>query len=158
MFLGIIFDHHINFNSHIDNIIDRANKRLNIVKILAHRPWKLSYKTLINVYKTIMRSVLEYSSILIPHLAQSHITRLQTVQNKALRIIFQNQTDKNIEDLRKQNNLEPIKERFNKLILNYFLKAIESNNPIILNSVKEFNDYANGRVLKYKTLNCPFKS
>jgi hypothetical protein len=65
-FLGIQFDRLINYNQHVTNIVDRANKRLNIIKMLVNKKWKLSPRTLVNIYKTLMRSVLEYSAILFP--------------------------------------------------------------------------------------------
>lgn len=104
-----------------------------------------------------MRSVLDYSSKLISHLSAAQIRRLQAVQNKALRIIFSQKEDKSSENLHKLGGLDTIKSRFHKLNLNYFLKAIETNNPILSHSLKEFNRFANGRMLKYTTLLCPFK-
>ncbi len=98
-FLGIHFDRLINFNQHVTNIVDRANKRLNIIKILVNKKWKLSLRRLVNIYKTLMRSVLEYSAIIIPRLTVNQICKIQMVQNRALRIIYRKHTNSTIDDL-----------------------------------------------------------
>ena len=49
-FLGIRFDHHLNFNNQVNCIQDTCNKRLNIIKIFSNKTWSLSEKTLIQLY------------------------------------------------------------------------------------------------------------
>jgi hypothetical protein len=87
-YIGIHFDALLNFSQHVKNIVNRANKRLNIIKILSSPTWKLNKNTLVNIYKTLMRSILDYSAILILHLSQLQINKLQTVQNKAIKQIY----------------------------------------------------------------------
>jgi hypothetical protein len=157
-FLGIQFDRLLNFNHHIDNIINRANKRLNIIKILANPAWKLNKSTLVNIYKTIMRSIIDYSAILIPHLTQAQINKLQATQNKALRLIYNREESVSLDQLHLMARLENIKIRFYNLTKNYLIKALNSNNPIISDLVKEFRRYSNGRILDHQTLLCPFKA
>jgi hypothetical protein len=76
-FLGITLDEKLKFRSHIDQIKKKSTSRLNIIKILSHSSWKLSKTTLINLYNTIIRSLFEYSSIL--------VTALDTKAIQALR-------------------------------------------------------------------------
>jgi hypothetical protein len=56
IFLGIKIDRHMKFDKHVDLICAKANSRINIIRILAHKSWKLKKSTLVNVYKTVLRS------------------------------------------------------------------------------------------------------
>ena len=49
-FLGMQIDRLMNFSNCIDAIKVKCNKRLNIIKILSHKSWNLSDKTLCNFY------------------------------------------------------------------------------------------------------------
>ena len=63
-FLGMIIDNKLNFNEHINYIIDRCNKRLNLMRNLCGTTWGASISTLLVIYKTLIRSVIEYGEII----------------------------------------------------------------------------------------------
>ena len=67
--------------------------------------------TLIQVYNVLIRSVLEYSSILGPIISPTNMNTLQTIQNSALRIILRKpiMTKTRISELHEISNLEYIK-------------------------------------------------
>ena len=46
-FLGIIFDPQMNFEKHIDDIVTRAKKRLNLLKALRGQSWGASPDTIL---------------------------------------------------------------------------------------------------------------
>ncbi|RNA26342.1 Pol, partial [Brachionus plicatilis] len=52
-FLGIKFDSKLNFNILVDEIKERCNNRLNIIKILSNKKWVLNQNTLGNLYKSL---------------------------------------------------------------------------------------------------------
>lgn len=70
-FLGIRFDKHLCFKNQIDFIKKTSNSRLAILKILAHKSWKLNTTTLVNIYKTLVRSIIDYSLFLYNILSES---------------------------------------------------------------------------------------
>jgi hypothetical protein len=61
---------------------------MNIIKILAHRLYKLSITTLVKIFCTLIRSVIEYSAIIIPILSAHLVNKLQIIKNNALRTIL----------------------------------------------------------------------
>ena len=69
--LGVTFDECLNFKKHVDNLRAKCIKRLNLLKILAHRSWQLNRATLISIYKSLIGSVLDYSSFMLPALSSS---------------------------------------------------------------------------------------
>ena len=44
-FLGVIFDKSLNFKNHIESIKNKVYDRINILKHLVHKAWKLSTVT-----------------------------------------------------------------------------------------------------------------
>ena len=48
-FLGIRFDNHLTFKNQIDYLKKTCVQRLNILKIISYKTWKLSTKTLMQV-------------------------------------------------------------------------------------------------------------
>ena len=49
-FLGVTLDSKMSFNVLVKEIRDKCSKRLNILKIISHKSWKLEEKTLLNIY------------------------------------------------------------------------------------------------------------
>ena len=59
--LGIILDEKLNFKSHIDEVLTKASKGIALIKRL---PNSLPRKSLITIYKAIIRPHLDYGDIL----------------------------------------------------------------------------------------------
>ncbi len=73
-----MFDECLNFRPHVQKLIDKSASRLNIIRILSHKYWKLEKKTLISI---IIGSVLDYSSFISSGLSDELTGALQAVQN-----------------------------------------------------------------------------
>lgn len=59
-FLGLYFDRHMTWSKHIDAIIEKGDKRLNLIKYLSGTDWGCDRYTLTLIYKTLIRSVVDY--------------------------------------------------------------------------------------------------
>ena len=78
--LGIIFDKEVNFNQHIDKTVMRAFRMLGFIKRNSiHLEDTKALKTL---YNSLVRSILEYGSIIWHPIYQRHIDKLERVQSK----------------------------------------------------------------------------
>ena len=87
-FLGVTFDASNNFSEHIDDIMTRAKKRLNLLKALRGQSWGASPETLLYSYRTYIRPLLEYSCILFAHSNDSILKRIQSIETQAIKIAF----------------------------------------------------------------------
>ena len=83
-FLGVIFYQKLNFSEHIKEISTRAQKRLNLLKLLSSKR-KLDPYTGINLYKMYIRPLFEYGSIAFLTSSNTNINKLQKLQNSAIR-------------------------------------------------------------------------
>ena len=74
--LGVMIDSHLNFENHINETVKKANKIVGVIK----RNFKdLNVKTFV-LYKSMIRSHLEYAqTVWSPH-KQKHIEALEAVQ------------------------------------------------------------------------------
>lgn len=84
-YLGITFTHDLKWGKHVDQITCQALRKLGYLK----RRLKNSTKDCkLTAYKTLVRPMLEYASVVwSPHLEQDK-NRLESVQNKAIRFVF----------------------------------------------------------------------
>ena len=132
VFLGIVFDEHLNFKVHFENLRTRALKRLNILKIFSHRSWLLNCHTLINIYRALIGSIFDYSFFSISCFSESSLGSIQKIQNRAIRTIFYLDWDSPTDELPLISGLLPIKTRFLQVGSRYLLKSFFSNNKLTL--------------------------
>jgi exonuclease III len=152
-FLGVILDKKLNFNEHIEEIKKKCINRLNIIKIVSHKSWHLNHNTLIQLYKSLVRSIMEYSSFILPYIKHT-IYKLESIQNAALRAILKQSYDTPVEQLHKQANLEPLKFRLDQLNLRFLSNTITNKHELIHPLFNEYANYVQNRNPKYSTIFC----
>ena len=64
-FLGVIFHKNIKWNIHIDNVVYKARKNINILQALCRVWWGADPRTLLMIFNALVRSHLDYGSILV---------------------------------------------------------------------------------------------
>lgn len=85
-FLGIIFDRKLTWRPHIDYLRQTCFKTLNLLKTLSHHKWGADTNVLLRIYRTLIRSKLDYGSVAYSTCSKFYLKRLDTIQNSALRI------------------------------------------------------------------------
>ena len=85
-FLGMWFDRRLSWKHHIDYILERCLKRINILKCLAGTKWGTDKETMLIVYKAIIRSVIDYGSEVYDSAAKTNLEKLDRIQSKCLRL------------------------------------------------------------------------
>ena len=127
-FLGIILDRGLTFRLHIEQISTRARKRINILKALSGTDFGGDRKTLLNIYKSIIRPILEYASIIFENIAKTHLQKLDVIQNTCLRIITSAYRTTPTQSLHIYNNISTLTDRRTESLLRYFHKIQKTNN------------------------------
>ena len=85
-FLGMIFDSKLSWKEHVDYIIMRCRKRLNLLKAIAGSKWGADKRTMIIVYKAMILSVIDYGCEIYDSACKSRKWSLDRIQNQALRL------------------------------------------------------------------------
>lgn len=84
-YLGLIITSDLRWNSHIDFI---SRKAMNKLWALKRKLKDCSSKTKLMAYKTFVRSILEYADVVWDPYTKCNINKLERIQKKALRFIF----------------------------------------------------------------------
>ena len=85
-YLGVTFDDTLSFVEHVEDVVSRVNSRKNVLKHLAGCPYGATQKTLLTYYKSCIRPILEYGSLIVCIACPTAISRLESIQNTALKI------------------------------------------------------------------------
>lgn len=154
-FLGITFDQGLTFREHVNTIKKKCVNRLNLLKIISNRKWKLDKKTLKIVYIALIRSIFDYSSTIIQTLCTSTAKCLQVIQNQAIRAIYKAGFDTSTTELELISGLPTVHKRAIKLNEDYLLKGISNDNELLLDLL---NEYIQARDFRNQTWLCNFKT
>ena len=86
-FLGMIFDKSLTWNEHIKHVRERCQKRVNILKSLTGSNWGTDKETMVILYKTLVRSIIDYGCEIYHTAKESVLGKLDVVQSQCLRLI-----------------------------------------------------------------------
>lgn len=137
--LGMIFDHKLSWRQHINDISLKCGKILNILKYLTRVSWGGDPKTLLLLYKGLIRSRIDYGSFLLNFLPNNLNTKLDKIQFAALRICLGAMHSTPTNALLAESGEPPLHIRRQFLCNKFILKNLSIiNNPIIfkLNNLK----------------------
>ncbi|KAL4092396.1 hypothetical protein QTP88_026899 [Uroleucon formosanum] len=85
--LGILFDTRNTWIPHLKTIRKDSLIRINILKCLAHKSWGSHSSSLLQIYKALILSKLEYNSFLFIKAKASALNMIDTVHNMGLRLV-----------------------------------------------------------------------
>jgi exonuclease III/ribonuclease HI len=126
-FLGVWFDRKLNFKYHIGYVRNKCQRALNLLRTLAHFNWGADRKTLLKLFRSIIRSTIDYGSVVYGSARPSYLKRLGVVQNGALRTCLGAFRTSPISSLHVEAKEQPIHLRRLQLSLNYIAKL--KNDP-----------------------------
>ena len=72
-FLGILFDRKLSFIPHIKYLKAKCLKALNLLKVLSHTSWGADRTTLLKMYRSLVRSKLDYGCIIYGSARKSYL-------------------------------------------------------------------------------------
>ena len=87
-FLGVIFDRKLSFIHHIKYLKSKCLKTLNLLKVLSHTSWGAERSILLHLYRSLIRSKLDYEAIVYRSARKSYLAMLATVHHQGLRLAF----------------------------------------------------------------------
>ena len=144
-FLGVKFDRRLNFGEQVALIKAKAGERISILKILSNDIfWRLDENILLKLYKSLIRSVLEYSSFIVKTISDSFLKKLEAVQYNSLRAIYRvSWEEMSKSDLLDKAKIESVASRMQNLNEKYFDKAMATGNPFIEGLIEEYLMFRN---------------
>ncbi|MCU7801126.1 MAG: hypothetical protein KZQ70_13560, partial [gamma proteobacterium symbiont of Lucinoma myriamae] len=125
-FLGVIFDKKLSFLPHIKQLKAKCQKAMNLLRVVAHTDWGADRKVLLNLYRTLIRSKLDYGSIIYGSARKSYLEMLDPIHHQGLRLALGAFRTSPSASLLVEANEPSLQDRRTKLALQYSLK-LKSN-------------------------------
>ena len=111
-------------NKCVAEIVKKCKSRINILQILANKAWKLKEETINAVYFSLVRSIIDYNSIIYPLLSKSNQQKINAIQYKSLRISYRQPIKTTAITLQGLAKTTSIKERIDDLNERYLTNSI----------------------------------
>ena len=122
-FLGITFDRKLTYKTHIYDLKDRCMSALNILKVISHQTWGADRSTKLRLYRSLIRSKLDYGCFIYGLAGEKDLRRLSVVQNSALRLCLGAFCTSPIVSLEVEANEPPMDIRRKRLAMLYAIKV-----------------------------------
>ncbi|XP_076301696.1 uncharacterized protein LOC143219708 [Lasioglossum baleicum] len=147
-FLGIIIDNKLKFNLKVKEIENKAKKRLNMLRYIAHIKKGATPSIMIQLYKSLVRSVLEYAVITYYTPTNKSVERFQKIQNEGIRIAmgYRNSTPTNV--MAVESGIMNFEERVNLLAEKYIIKQRAKSTSKVM-------DHINNQIINYEGTGIP---
>ena len=121
-FLGVIFDRKLSFIPHIKYLKAKCHKALQLLRVVAHTDWGANKSTLLKLYRSLVRSKLDYGCFIYGSARKSYLHCLDSIHHLGLRLALGALRTSPVESLYVEANEAPLSLRREKLALQYFTK------------------------------------
>ena len=127
-YLGIIFDRKLSFIPHIKYLRTKCNKTIQLLRTIAQTNWGGIKETLLKLYRSLIRSRLDYSCFIYWATRKIYMKELNIIHHQGLRLA-RGAYSTSIESLYTEPDEPPLTLRREKLALQYStkLKSCPSN-------------------------------
>ena len=131
-FLGVVlFDRKLSFIPQIKYLKAKCLKAFNLLKVLSHTDWGADRTVLLQLYPSLIRSKLDYGSIVYGSARQSYISSLDTVHHQGLRLALGAFRTSPVQSLYVKAEEPSLYLRREKLALQYAIRiAANPSNPV----------------------------
>ena len=114
-YLGFTIDKTLTMKYHVENIMNKTQNAIKILYPLIHRRSTLNTENKMLLFKTALRPIYAYASPILTTIANTHINKLQIMQNKILKMILNLPWYTPTALLHEQNNIELVKDFITRL-------------------------------------------
>lgn len=136
-YLGLTLDTKLHFSYHINTIIRKTNAAISILYSLINKNSYVNIKNKILIYKICIRPIMVYAAPLWSSTCKSNYKKLQTIQNRCLRLILSAEKSTKISELHEKTNIKLIKDYIKDLTEDFYYQKLNYPN-IVKNTCKKF--------------------
>ena len=99
-----------------------CRKKTNVLKYLNATSWGADSISLLMVYKFLIRSHLDYGSLVYEYVSEPTLRRFDVLQNECVRICFGTLRCTRVARMEVEANIPPLKHRRDALLISYGIK------------------------------------
>jgi hypothetical protein len=148
--LGIQLDTGLTFEYHFEELLKKGYSKLNLLKILSSKHYGIKTSSLLTVYKLTVQSIIQYSMLAYQVARKKTKTKLQVLQNKALKIILKVNRRTSTKLIHAIAEIETIEQRMTNLAKSYITKArvVDAEIKEIIDSNNYSEQYQTRSIIK----------
>ena len=109
-YLGVTIDKRLEWQNHLDHIELKISPRIGLLRYLSRTAYEPNNKTIINIFKSLVRTIIIYDFPVLLTADQNVGKRLQIIQNKAIRAALGLPIYTSVEYIHKISNVPKIKD------------------------------------------------
>ena len=128
-FLGIIFDTHLNWKSHITDLKTRCNRRLNVLKKVASTRWGADRSTLLTLYRATVLAVLDYGSPIYGTASIAALRSLDPIHHLGVRLSSGAFKSSRIQSVLVESGVMPLSLHRTQVMMKSAVRLISSDSP-----------------------------
>ena len=121
-FLGLIFDIKLTLKNHVQYLKSSCQKALDILRVVGHTDWGADRIALLRLYRALVRSKLDYGSVVCGSARRSVLKQLDPIHHHGLRVALGAFRTSPAQSLYVEAHEPSLTSRRLKLSLNYVLK------------------------------------
>jgi len=132
-FLGVTFDQRLTWKPHILELKKKCLRTLNILKMLNNKQYGPSSHKLLNIYKILVRSKLDYGSSIHASASQRLLQLLEPIQNTCIKLALRAFPTTPINSLQALSGISPLPFRRKCLTANHAIHSLSKlpNSPYL---------------------------
>lgn len=128
-YLGVIIDSELKFDDHCDYMLKKIGKKISFLNRIGN---SISDYTRCIVYKSIIAPHFEYCATLLVGMGETQLSKLQIMQNRAMRVIIQCNRYTRVEEMLQVLQFMSIRQRLYYNVCIFIFKIIKGMLPIEL--------------------------
>ena len=140
-FLGVYFDSQLNWRYNIQDIADKCQRDLQLLRVVANSKWGGDFQTIKMLYMAMTRPKLEYACFLYDTAAPTNLILLDRIQYQAIRIMLGALKCTNIHKLEPAAQIMPLAVVRKKLLSEYICRILTVANHPVRNLYVEYYPY-----------------
>ncbi|CAK1599200.1 unnamed protein product [Parnassius mnemosyne] len=144
-YLGLWLDKSLRWTKHVNEIVEKTSKFLNILKVLSGPAWGVHPKHMRTIYISLLRSRLDFGCFLYDNSAKTHLSKLDKIQNKALRIMGGFIKSTPIHVMESELGIQPLFVRRQYLAYKYCIKNMSWTDNATIKILNDLSSVINNR-------------
>ncbi|KAL7296758.1 hypothetical protein TKK_0010168 [Trichogramma kaykai] len=141
-FLGMILDSHLKWNHHTENLVVRCKNSLKILCFLRFTWWGANPETLLTLYKSLIRSKIDYGGFLMFPSDSKIIDKLQKVQNIGIRLAMGYRNSSPINVMTTESKIPYLKCRLKLVCYKFLLRCLANDQSLLLNNLEKLVEFS----------------
>ena len=124
------FDPHLHFHKHMEALCTKAKQKLSMLKAFTGTTWGQQKETLVATFKALIDSIFCYASpVWFPNVSSTSLSKLQRIQNAALRIATGSTMMSSIDHLHMEAEILTVEEHLDMLCTQFLASSLQPGHP-----------------------------